>query len=308
MPDRAGLFDAGGNIPADPCCGRHCNIPIVRAAASHYTSQLTSQKGGYLVDDPLTGPAPREVPLPRAPLVRVIAQVRFPTILAVRQPDRMIELQEVIRTDYPELRPEQSQNIRLKADRDPEVESSIIWRFVDISGRWQAAIAPDFAALETDAYTSRDDFLGRLAKLFGAVEAALKPRLATRLGLRYIDRLQGPAVENIATMVRPEMLGLAGPFRERVRRVSGEALLDATEGRVRARWGLLPPGASFDPAAAAPIDTASWMLDLDMFREERREFVCDALLAEVQAFAKRIYTIFRWAVTNDFLRYYGGRP
>jgi uncharacterized protein (TIGR04255 family) len=258
--------------------------------------------------DPLTGPPPREVPLPRAPLVRVIAQVRFPTILAVRQPDRMIGLQEAIHADYPELRPEQSQNVRIRPGREPEVESSVIWRFVDISGRWQAAIAQDFAALETEVYTSRDDFLSRFDKLIGAVEAALKPQLTTRLGLRYIDRLRDSAVENIGTMVRPEMLGLAGPFRQRAQLVSGEALLDATEGRVRARWGLLPPKASFDPAAATPIDAASWMLDLDMFREERREFVSDALLAEVEAFAKRIYTIFRWAVTDDFLRYYGGRP
>jgi uncharacterized protein (TIGR04255 family) len=273
-----------------------------------YFTFIRSERGNMVDVDPLTGPAPPEVPLPRAPLVRVIAQVRFPTILAVRQPDRMVELQEVIRVDYPELRPEQSHNVRLKSGHEPQVESSVIWRFVDISGRWQAAIAQDFAALETEAYTSRDDFLSRLDKLIGAVEAALKPRLATRLGLRYVDRLHGLAVENIAAMVRPEMLGLAGPFREGARLVSGEALLDATEGRVRARWGLLPPGASFDPAAAAPIDAASWMLDLDMFKEERREFVSDALLAEMEAFARRIYTIFRWAVTDDFLRHYGGRP
>lgn len=258
--------------------------------------------------DPLTGPSPREVPLPQAPLVRVIAQVRFPTILAVRQPDRMIGLQEAIRSDYPELRKEQSHNVRLEPGRDPQIEPSVIWRFVDITGQWQAAIAQDFLALETEAYTNRSEFLARFGKLIDAVETALEPRIATRLGLRYIDRLRDSAVENIGAMVRPDMLGLAGPFRERALLVSGEALLEAAEGRVRARWGLLPAGASFDPAAAAPINTASWMLDLDMFKEERREFVSDTLLAEAEAFAKRIYTLFRWAVTDDFLQHYGGRP
>ena len=129
----------------------------------------------------------------------------------------------------------------------------------------------------------------------------LNPRARSRRQHREI-------VDNIGAMVRPEMLGLAGPFQGRALLVSGEALLEAAEGRVRARWGLLPPGASFDPAATASIDAASWMLDLDMFKEERREFVGDALLAEAEAFAKRIYTIFRWAVTDDFLRHYGGRP
>lgn len=262
--------------------------------------------------DPLTGPSPREVPLSRAPLVRVIAQVRFPTILAVRQsqPDpMMIRLQEAIRADYPELRHEQSHNIRLEpGGKSQIIEPSVIWRFVDITGSWQAAIAPDFVALQTEAYTDRGDFLVRFGKLIDTIEATLTPRIATRLGLRYIDRLRDSAVENIGAMVRPEMLGLAGPFQGRAMLVSGEALLEAAEGQVRARWGLLPPGASFDPAAAAPIDVASWMLDLDMFREERREFMVAALLAEAEAFAKRIYTIFRWAVTDDFLRHYGGRP
>ena len=257
--------------------------------------------------DALTGPSPLEVPLLQPPLVRVIAQVRFPTILAVQQPDRMIELQEAIRADYPELRKDQTHSIRIEPGREPQLEPSVVWRFVDISGRWQAAIAQDFVALETETYTSRNDFLSRLGKLIAAVETALRPGIATRIGLRYIDRLRNSAVDNIDAMVRSEMLGLGGPFRERAILVSGEALLDAAEGRVRVRWGLLPPGASFDPAAAGPIDMPSWMLDLDMFKEERREFVGNALLAEAESFAKRIYTIFRWAVTEEFLRYYGGQ-
>ncbi len=221
--------------------------------ADGFTAYFTSscQEGvTVVVADPLTGPSPKEVPLPRAPLVRVIAQVRFPTILAVRQPERMIGLQEAIRAEYPELRQEQGHNIRLEAGREPQIEASLIWRFIDGTGLWQAAIAQDFVALETEAYTNRSDFLARFGKLVEAVTRALEPRIATRLGLRYIDRLCDSAVEKIATMVRPELLGLAGPFQGRALLASGEALLQAAEGRVRARWGLLPPRASFDPAAA----------------------------------------------------------
>ena len=52
---------------------------------------------------PLQGPAPKEIPLPNAPLVSVIAQVRFPTRLAVRNPDRIIGFQDLIGTHYPHL-------------------------------------------------------------------------------------------------------------------------------------------------------------------------------------------------------------
>ena len=33
-----------------------------------------------------------------------------------------------------------------------------------------------------------------------------------------------------------------------------------------------------------------------------------SLAKSAQRFAERIYTIFRWAVTDDFLRRYGGTP
>jgi hypothetical protein len=35
-------------------------------------------------------------------------------------------------------------------------------------------------------------------------------------------------------------------------------------------------------------------------------FAVDRVLTEAQRFAERIYTIFRWAVSDDFLRRYGG--
>jgi uncharacterized protein (TIGR04255 family) len=52
---------------------------------------------------PLHGPAPAEIPLPKAPLVSVIAQVRFPTLLTVPVAERIIGFQEAIRDRYPYL-------------------------------------------------------------------------------------------------------------------------------------------------------------------------------------------------------------
>ena len=34
----------------------------------------------------------------------------------------------------------------------------------------------------------------------------------------------------------------------------------------------------------------------------------DATVAQARSFAERIYSIFRWAVTDEFLRRYGGQP
>jgi uncharacterized protein (TIGR04255 family) len=56
---------------------------------------------------PLCGRAPVEVRLPQAPLVLVVAQIRFPVILAIRNPDRVAVFQDAIRGIYPILRQDQ---------------------------------------------------------------------------------------------------------------------------------------------------------------------------------------------------------
>ena len=43
-----------------------------------------------------------------------------------------------------------------------------------------------------------------------------------------------------------------------------------------------------------------------MFSTNSRAFDPEALVAEVRAYAERIYTLFRWAITDEFLRLYGG--
>ena len=36
-------------------------------------------------------------------------------------------------------------------------------------------------------------------------------------------------------------------------------------------------------------------------------FTVDSVVAEAQRYAERIYTIFRWVVTDEFLARYGGK-
>ena len=59
-------------------------------------------------ETPLKGPPPAEVPLENAPLVRVIAQVRYPLIASLENSSFIGPFQEAIRDDYPTLRPEES--------------------------------------------------------------------------------------------------------------------------------------------------------------------------------------------------------
>ena len=259
--------------------------------------------------DPLVAPLPAEVPLRDAPLVRVIAQLRFPEILSIEQRDFVAPFQEAIRASYPVLRQEQTQGILLGPAGVAPVKSQIAWRFSNADGQWRVSLTPEFLALETTKYSSRSDFFGRLKAVAKALDEYIEPGQLDRLGVRYIDRITGDAVDDIAKLVRPEVRGITGTVAAAHAALAlSESRFDLPDARVIARWGCLPPDATVDPAAIEPAKEKSWILDLDMFSAAPMPFGVDHVVAEAQRYAERIYTIFRWAVTDDFLLRFGGKP
>jgi len=259
--------------------------------------------------DPFVAPLATEVPLKNAPLVRVIAQLRFPEILSVEQRDFVAPFQEAIRSTYSVLREEQTQGILLGPAGVTPAKPQIAWRFNDAAGHWRVSLTPEFLALETTKYESRSDFFGRLKSLAEALAKHIEPSQLDRLGVRYIDRITGDAVEDIAKLVRPEVRGITGTraATHAVHALS-ESMFHLEDARVLARWGCLPPGATVDPAAIEPAKEKSWILDLDMFSGAPMPFVVERVVAEAQRYAERIYTVFRWVVTDDFLVRYGSKP
>lgn len=85
-------------------------------------------------ESPLTGPPPTEVPLTDAPLVRVVAQVRFPLVASVEKRDFIGPFQEAIRAEYPVLRPEQSRSFVLGQQELINARANTVWRFHDAVG------------------------------------------------------------------------------------------------------------------------------------------------------------------------------
>lgn len=259
--------------------------------------------------NPITSALPAEVPLPSAPLVRVVAQVRFPQILSIEKRDFVAPFQEAIREQYPVLRQEQTQGVVVGPQGASSMPPQVIWRFADEGKSWRVSLAADFVAIETTGYESRDDFFTRFETTVAALAEHVGPRVVDRIGVRYIDRVTGDAIKQIKGLVRPEVLGVVATEAATFARHSlSESLFTVLEppAQILARWGLLPEGGTVDPAAIEPLSEVSWILDLDMFRAESRSFVPRDVVAEARSFAERIYTFFRWAVTDEFLRLYGG--
>lgn len=276
------------------------------------TEPKAGQGGNVATEfDPIVAPAPKEVPLPDAPLVRVIAQVRFSPVLSVEKSDFVAPFQEAIRATYPLLHREHAQGVLLGPDGIQPGSKQVAWRFADDSDSWRVSLTPDFVALETTAYSSRSDFLDRMRLVLEAAQEHIRPSLARRVGMRYIDRVTGAPLDQVADLVRPEMLGIVKtPLYKHARHSVSRTLLDipGADEQLSMQWGHLPAGATVDPNAVEAIDEPSWILDIDMFSVRDQPFVAASFVEDLGRFAERIYTLFRWSVTDEFLRRYGGRP
>jgi len=263
------------------------------------------------INNPLIDPTPPEVHLTNAPLVCVLGQVRFPQILAVEDRKFVTPFQEAIRTKYPKLRQERTYQLTFDNQEKDAVrsQSEAIWRFTDANNHWRVSLASNFVALDTSKYVSRQDFLERMREVLTAVNEHIQPNLVERIGIRYVDRIEGIDVGNISNLVRSELINItASTFQEHILQSYNESLfqLPNTQGTLVARWGLIPSNATFDPNVLEPIDQPSWFLDLDMSISENQEFDVEKILEDAKRFSERIYTFFRWSVTEEFLRRFGG--
>lgn len=268
---------------------------------------------GTVVDVPFGAPVP-EVALPRAPLVFVVAQVRFERVASISSESFIGGFQEAIRGVYPVMRREQQTGV-LIGPSGPAVqtESGTAWRFDERPERWQVTLAPDFVALSTTRYKRRRDLIDRLRAVVTAAQDHLQVRFCDRLGVRYIDRVtDDELLGRLAELVRPEVLGTTGvdPAEAGVQQVHtfSDSTYRMPEGAdLHARWGLLPPQTTFDPSVE-PADALSWVLDLDAYTTQQEAFDPTAVTARAEALCERVYRFFRWAVTDAFLAAHGGQP
>jgi len=262
-------------------------------------------------ENPFVGAAPPEVVMPRAPLPRVVAQVRFEGILALNEPAGIAGFQEVIRDDYPIFRREEARVVVSSLPGETRETAKNVWRFGDSKEQWIIAVSEHFIALETSVYTTRAAFMPRFVALLEAAQKTFGPRLADRTGIRYVNRVQGPALKRIAELVRPEMLGLAAGA------MAPYVALNLTETNltvpgkpgelISLRQGLLPAQVTYDPGNVIVSDTPSWILDLDTYRQEQMVFSCSMLHDIISSLIDTSYRMFRWVVTDEFVREHGGQ-
>lgn len=135
------------------------------------------------------------------PLIQVICQLRFPTILRI-DAETPVDFQECIRQQLPgyeltnddgstPLPQNLSQNLPAEMRELISMSSNRRHQFFSKSRTWTVSLTRDFVALETNDYTRWEDFRERLQLVIRTLFEIYEPAYLTRMGLRYknaIDR------------------------------------------------------------------------------------------------------------------------
>lgn len=264
---------------------------------------------------PFSNEEPGNIPLPSAPLVRTIAQVKFPllTQFSINGDAVASAVAGALVEHYPLLEVGQEVSMTLTADGPSEQRSTTrIWRLVSADRAWQVTFTGTFLSIDTTAYVRRRDFAQRLTDAWEALNQHVPVPYIDRLGVRYINQVADQDhLSRLGQLLRPEMLGIAlaqDPDEARLAAAMAEAQYHFPDGSAfTARWGMLPAGTSIENASPA-FDHSTWILDMDSFCEFKpNSNAGQNLFEDVRALALRGYQFFRWAVTDDFISTFGGQ-
>lgn len=264
--------------------------------------------------DPLFGAIPASVPLSNAPLVRVLAQVRFTKVAKIGDENYIADFQEAIRQEYPHFHADKVRNVELIVNdggiSHKEVEATV-WRFFDQQKTIRVSLNTEAISLETSLYVSRQDFLARMQTLLDALCQTINPSLVSRVGFRYVDRLTAQDdLASLSSLIQPELLNVLQPnLTNHIEISMTEVVGNTKEGKLIARYGMAPPNYSHEPEVAPPVQQSSWVLDVDSFSTacEGAQLNPVSLRQELDKVAARAYAFFRWSVTNEFLNRFGAK-
>lgn len=256
-----------------------------------------------------------EVALPKAPLVLALCQIRYPADPALESDEVAQRLHARLKALFPVKRPEPQEALTVGFGPDGPTQQRVagtMWKFETIDKSWWVSFTRDFAALSTVAYESRDDFLERLAVVVQALADETGIVVYDRVGMRYIDVVDNQdVIARLDRHVRPELLGTAAleDAREAVALVHSitDSIVQVGDAQVRVRSGIVPPNAQIEPGVP-PADERAWFLDIDAFEERTSAFTTSSVVAQARSLAGMGYQMFRWATTDDFIEFYGGKP
>lgn len=175
----------------------------------------------------------------KSPLVEVIFQLRFPTILSInsKQP---VDFQEKIRKRFPYFEEgieQQNEFLITPNTGETKVRTSQNknYSFVTEDNLYKVNLTSTFIAVSTLQYTQWEDFIEVIKFVVAQFESVYEPPFYTRTGLRYIDVIQrsvyGLEQKKWSDLVKPHVLGIVAEEESKINSYLAEAeLQDPVDG------------------------------------------------------------------------------
>jgi uncharacterized protein (TIGR04255 family) len=246
-----------------------------------------------------------------SPLVFVLGQVRFETILTM---DKVIpEIQEELRlagfTGYSERMIEIT---RALPDGKEAMERIPQWEFIHTDKRRSLLVDRASVTVQTTDYSSYEAFADDLHLVLDVVERKAKPQQGMRVGLRYVDLIEPAEGKGLEWYVNQQLLGVSlGRFGERLGQ-SIESLIGVSEKRrLVARYTEAAQGLAF-PVDLFPVSMAFRrpvqlgkrfaLLDTDHFDLTPFAFSSATVLERIADLHDTLDQVFRELVTPNALK------
>jgi len=240
------------------------------------------------------------------PLVEVICQFRYPTILRIRE-GQLADFQDKVRKDYP-VYTEQEPSIGVPTQAPKELAAIIeqmnmpippmlvIHRFSTKDSQRFISLRDEFMALAETKYERWESFIKEVVKAESALKEVYDPAFYSRIGLRYRDIISRRDLKLIDVgwqdLLESHIVAELGDeeVSGAISRIQTRAIIKIPEipnGQIALTHGLITKNGS---------DKECYLIDAD-FSVERKEGVNEPfeILDKFHWLAGRL---FRWAITE----------
>lgn len=221
----------------------------------------------------------------RSFLRQVVCEFRFPTLMELGTDRPPASFVNALRKDYPSL--ELANELKLGIGVGSTGTShSHLFRSPKVN--WTVSLKEGAFSIETTTYTNFAQMKQRVLKVVEAASKIIDSDFFTRIGLRYINRIdrgEDPA----DGWINPDLVAplCSGQFKG-VSEYAGKLLLGAPDGGC-----LLQHGIRIKPKQVDDSVQAEYFLDIDSFRTEVEVVNTEAALDAIHSQA---FDLFDWAI------------
>lgn len=210
----------------------------------------------------------------RCPLIEVVYQVNFPTILSI-DVNEPVQFQDLLRRQYPHYLQQQQHENQVTINVSGSINNPLvqtqksrkIHSFVSQDEKWRITLANNMLALSSLMYSQWEEMADRFNEPLKALTEVYNPTFYERIGLRYVDvfvkEKLGLESNSWSDLIEPHLCGCLGYHSSNLSRVKSNmvnAEICIDDVNVRIVSGL---GNYDDHSGKAP--TEAFILDCDYY-------------------------------------------